>query len=206
MRAVGGAHRWEPVEADRLASVRQLVEAAQNGSPELARLLKRSFPLLESLSVDAADLFTSSTLSPSTSSREHTRPPVPGTTSFSALTANTAVWQDQALVVLSSRKRPQVRVGTDSPEPMTQVPETPYWIHLCRIAPGAIQSFTYLIDGRELAVGDLAGYLPDSYDRPGVAAGASLTVTRLRVTFTQVRRPATASTATPASTLTGGRR
>jgi enterochelin esterase family protein len=55
---------------------------------------------------------------------------------------------------------------------MTRVADSNYWVFVEEIVPGRTHSFSYLVDGQVVASGDVAGYVHESYEAPGVPPGA----------------------------------
>ena len=112
------------------------------------------------------------TFRPGVAGASITQPVTPGTTLFSTLSRFSVVWGRTALFAVPSDVPLQVVVDEGAPQAMTRVTGTNYLVYLHTIELGRTNSFSVLFDGRPVAMGDVAGYLGQSYESPGVARGS----------------------------------
>jgi enterochelin esterase-like enzyme len=82
-----------------------------------------------------------------------------------------AVWGDAVLFAVTSEAAPELSVDGGAPQPMTAVAGTPYWVRVETIETGRTHSYRYRAGGEEIAARDVAGYGPESYERPGRPRG-----------------------------------
>lgn len=82
-----------------------------------------------------------------------------------------AVWGQDFLFAVKSDSPATVSIDHGPPLPMKRAGDSPYWYLLKTLRLGTTHYYAYFAGERALGAYDVAGYNPDSYPRPGVAAG-----------------------------------
>ncbi len=154
---VGSAHASD--EASRLAGVEELVEAARTQAPGLGDLMTRHLPGLARGGVAAVHM--------------PDRTPALGTTTVPTAASGdvAAVWNNTFVFAVRSERAASVSIDWQAPSSMTQVAGTPYWVRVERLKLGVTHTYTFLVDGRQVGTGGVAGYGPASRERAGAARG-----------------------------------
>jgi enterochelin esterase-like enzyme len=84
----------------------------------------------------------------------------------------TAVWGQDFLFVAPSAVPVSVSIDQQLPVPMTRIEGSNLWMRLVKMRTGVTYSYQYYADGKPVGRrGDLTGYNPDSYPKPGVSRG-----------------------------------
>src|SRR5579885_1613770 len=82
------------------------------------------------------------------------------------------VWGQDYLFAASSPTPVTVSIDQQPPRAMTQIPDSNFWMLLIKMRTGVTHSYQYYASGKPLgARGDVTGYNPDSYPKPGVPRG-----------------------------------
>ncbi len=139
---------------------RKLIEAARNGSPEMAALIERLFPKLKT-------------------ARQKWEPPearsggIAGTATWGSTLSNdvATVWDQDFLFVTNWDQPVTIAIDDQPATAMRQVPGTAYWFHLDRLRLGATHNYTYRAGDRDLGYSTVAGYDMDSYPIAGAPRG-----------------------------------
>jgi len=83
-----------------------------------------------------------------------------------------AVWGQDYLLVTPSATPASVSVDAQPALPMRHVANSDYWMLLLKMRIGVTHAYQFYADGKPLGNrSDVAGYNPDSYQRPGVPEG-----------------------------------
>src|SRR5580698_9085868 len=84
----------------------------------------------------------------------------------------TAVWGQDFLFVSSSPAPVSISIDNQPPVPMAAMEGSTLWMLLSKMRTGVTHSYQYYAAGKPLgARGDVIGYNPDSYAKPGVPRG-----------------------------------
>jgi enterochelin esterase family protein len=140
----------------RLAPVAELVAAARSGAPDLGARLLGSFPALATPPEEVAR------------QRAFVGEAVP--TGLGASAA--VVWEDTALLVVTSQSEPAVSVNDGPAVPLSGVAGTSLWTALVPVETGRLHRYRFGVGDAWGRGADFAGYEADSYERPGVTRGS----------------------------------
>jgi len=145
-------------EAD-MASLQDLIQAARTGGTHLGEQLLRHLPGLELGGAAAVPVVGVA--------------PTPDTSTIATVASGNvaAVWGQDFLFAVKSEKPASIAIDRQPQVPMTRVGGTDYWYRLETLRLGVTHTFTLYADGRDVGTNSVAGYNPDSYPLPGVAAG-----------------------------------
>jgi enterochelin esterase-like enzyme len=84
----------------------------------------------------------------------------------------TAVWGQDYLFVSNSPSPVSISIDSQPAVPMAGIQGSTLWMLLTKMRTGVTHSYQYYADGKALgARGDVIGYNPDSYAKPGVPRG-----------------------------------
>src|SRR5580692_12477282 len=84
----------------------------------------------------------------------------------------TAVWGQDYLFVSNSPSPVSISIDNQSAVPMAAIQGSTLWMLLTKMRTGVTHSYQYYAAGKPLGNrGDVIGYNPDSYAKPGVARG-----------------------------------
>ena len=76
------------------------------------------------------------------------------------------------LFALFATSRPAIVIDSDAPREMHRLPNGNLWVYSTQLSTGISHSYHYVIDGKTFGgKTDLAAYLPESYEHPGVPQG-----------------------------------
>ena len=83
-----------------------------------------------------------------------------------------AVWGQDYLFVTPSSAPASVSIDMQPPLPMAQAGNSNLWMRLVKMRVGVTHAYEFFADGKSIAKrGDVSGYNPDSYPKPGVPQG-----------------------------------
>jgi enterochelin esterase family protein len=84
----------------------------------------------------------------------------------------TAVWGQDYLFVTRAAAPARISLNHAAPVAMERIPGTDLWMHLVKMRTGVTHAYQYHVEGQAPAArGDVTGYNPDSYPKPGVPKG-----------------------------------
>jgi enterochelin esterase-like enzyme len=84
----------------------------------------------------------------------------------------TAVWGQDYLFVSNSPSPVSISIDNQPAAPMAAIADSTLWMLLKKMRTGVTHSYQYYADGKPLGNrGDVIGYNPDSYAKPGVPRG-----------------------------------
>src|SRR5580693_6998117 len=84
----------------------------------------------------------------------------------------TAVWGQDYLFVSNSPSPVSISIDNQPTVPMSGIQGSTFWMLLTKMRTGVTHSYQYYSAGKTLgARGDVIGYNPDSYAKPGVPHG-----------------------------------
>jgi enterochelin esterase family protein len=103
-------------------------------------------------------------------------PAAPGLQSRIAKTLSprggTAVWGQDYLFVSNSPSPVSISIDNQPAVPMAMIEGSSLWMRLVKMRTGVTHSYQYYAAGKPMgARGDIVGYNPDSYSKPGVPRG-----------------------------------